>query len=57
MLVSHHQKESKNHTIKIAKRSSESMAKLKYLGMTVRDQNLIHEEIKRDEIWVILATI
>jgi hypothetical protein len=33
--------------IKIANRSSENVAQFKYLGMTVTDQNLIQEEIKR----------
>jgi hypothetical protein len=33
--------------IKIANRSSKNVAKIKYLGMTVTDQNLIQEEIKK----------
>jgi hypothetical protein len=34
------------HGIKIANRSFEGVAKFKYLGTTLTDQNFIHEEIK-----------
>jgi hypothetical protein len=44
--MSHHQNAGQNHDIKIAKSSVENVAKFKYLGMTVTNQNLIHEEIK-----------
>jgi hypothetical protein len=38
-----------NHDIKIANRYSyfENVAQFRYLGTTVTNQNLIHEEIKR----------
>jgi hypothetical protein len=36
----------KNHNIKMANGFFENVAKLKYLVMTVSNQNLIHEEIK-----------
>jgi hypothetical protein len=49
MLLFHHQNTGQNHDIKIlaANRSFENVAQLKYLGMTVINQNLIQEEIKR----------
>jgi hypothetical protein len=45
MLMSYHQNAGQNHKMKTANRSSENVAQLKYLGMTVTNQNLI-EEIK-----------
>jgi hypothetical protein len=45
MLLSRHQNGGQNRDIKIANRCSENVAQLKYLGMTVTDQNLIHDEI------------
>jgi glycerol-3-phosphate O-acyltransferase len=46
MLVSRCQKAGERQSIKIVNRSFESVAKFKYLGTTLTDQNYIHEEIK-----------
>jgi ribosomal protein S2 len=45
MLMSH-KKAGRKHGIKIANRSFENVAKFKYLGTTLTDQNRIHTEIK-----------
>jgi hypothetical protein len=45
MLMSH-KKAGQRHGIKIANRSFEGMAKFKYLGTTITDQNCMQEEIK-----------
>jgi hypothetical protein len=47
MLLSHHQNAGQNHDMKIANRSFENVLQFRYLGTTVTNQNLIHEEIKR----------
>jgi hypothetical protein len=47
MLMSHHQNAGQNCNIKIANRSFKNVAKFRYLGMTVTNQNLVKEEIKR----------
>jgi sorting nexin-29 len=46
MLVSRCQMAGRRQSIKIGNRSFESIAKFKYLGTTLTDQNCIHEEIK-----------
>jgi hypothetical protein len=46
MLMSRSQKIGQKHSIKIANRSFEDVAKFKYLGTTLTDQNWMHEEIK-----------
>jgi predicted DsbA family dithiol-disulfide isomerase len=40
-LLSHHQNAGQNYDIKIANRCFENLAQVKYLGMTVRNQNMI----------------
>jgi hypothetical protein len=47
MLLSRHQNAGQNHGMKIASRCFENMAQIEYLGITVTNQNLIQEEIKR----------
>jgi hypothetical protein len=47
MLLSCHQNVGRNRDIKIANRSFENVSQLKYLRMTVTNQNLIQEEMKR----------
>jgi hypothetical protein len=47
MLLSHQQNVGRNLDIKIANRSFENVPQFKYFGMTVTNQNLIQEEIKR----------
>jgi glycerol-3-phosphate O-acyltransferase len=46
MLVSRCQKAGQRQSIKTGNRSFESVAKFKYLGTTLTDQNCINEEIK-----------
>jgi hypothetical protein len=41
-----HQNAGQKHSIKIANRSFEDVAKFKYLGTTLTDQNFMHVEIK-----------
>jgi hypothetical protein len=46
MLMSHSQRIGQKHSINIANRSFENVAKFKYLGKTQTDQNCMQEEIK-----------
>jgi hypothetical protein len=47
MLLFHHQNAERNHDMKLTNRSCENVAQFRYLGMTITNQNLILEEIKR----------
>jgi hypothetical protein len=47
MLLSHHQNAGENRDINISNGPFENVFLLKYLGMTVANQNLIQEEIMR----------
>jgi hypothetical protein len=47
MLLSRHLSAGQNHYIKIANILFENVSQFRYLGMTVTNQNLIQEEIKR----------
>jgi hypothetical protein len=44
--MSCYQKVGQTHSIKIANRSFEDVAKFKYLGTTLADQNCMHEKFK-----------
>jgi hypothetical protein len=46
-LLPYHQNAEENLDINIANRPYENVAWFKYVGTTVRNQNLIQEEIKR----------
>jgi hypothetical protein len=45
MLLSCHQNSWQNRDIKITGRCFENVAQFRYLGMTIRDQKLIQEEV------------
>jgi hypothetical protein len=47
MLLSRHQNAGQNHDIRIGNRWFENVAQFKYLGMTITNENLIQEGIKR----------
>jgi hypothetical protein len=57
MLMSRSRKIGQKHRIKIVNRSFENMAKFKYLGTTLTDQNYMHEEIKSRTLATILFRI
>jgi hypothetical protein len=46
MIMSSYQKAGQKHSIKIANRSFEDVAKFKYLGTPPKDQNFMHEEVR-----------
>jgi hypothetical protein len=47
MLLSRHQNAGQNHDIKTGNRYFENVAEFRYLGTTIKNQNLNQEEIKR----------
>jgi mitochondrial fission protein ELM1 len=47
VIMSHHQSSEQNQNIRIANESFQNVAKFKYLGTTLTNQNDIHDEIKR----------
>jgi hypothetical protein len=46
MIMSHHPNSGQNQNIRIANELFKNVAKFKYLGMTLTNQNDIHDEIK-----------
>jgi hypothetical protein len=46
MIMSHHWNSGQNQNIRIANESFENVAKFKYLGMMLTNENNIHDEIK-----------
>jgi hypothetical protein len=47
ILLSHHQNPGQNHNINRDNRYFENVVQFRYLGMTITNENLIQEEIKR----------
>jgi hypothetical protein len=46
MFMSRHQNTGQNHNAKAANKTFEIVTEVQYLGTTVTNQNLIHDEIK-----------
>jgi hypothetical protein len=55
MLPSRHQNAGKNHDIKIADESFESVAQLEYYGTTIMNQNLVREKL--GDSFVLLSAV
>jgi hypothetical protein len=46
MLLSRHQNAGQNHDINIGNRCYENVSQFRYLGTTIKNRNLIQEEIE-----------
>jgi hypothetical protein len=57
MFMSRHQTAGQSNYIRAANKSFEKVAKFKYLGATLKDQNCIHEEIRSSLNSGMLATM
>jgi hypothetical protein len=57
MLMSYYQNIGQKHSIKVANRSFEDVAKFRYVGKTLTDQSCMHKEIKSRLNSGMLATI
>jgi hypothetical protein len=57
MSMSRGQKAGRKHSIKIANRSFEDVAKFKYLETTLTDQNCMHKQVKSGLNSGMLATV
>jgi hypothetical protein len=57
MFMSRHQTAGQSNYIRVANKCFEKVAKFKYLGSTLTDQNCIHEEIRSRLKWGMLATM